>query len=136
MTDNSQIAVKDAFEKEFLSLGEGSCLDDLNEKEGYERFVGTVQYKICFETELNAKRYELDFGRLSGGLKVKLNGEEVGYCFGMPYRIDITDYIKTNNELSFELSTTLALEYLDHYSTYCRIDKCGLNEKIILKKRI
>lgn len=136
LTDNSQIAVKDAFEKEFLSLGEGSCLDDLNEKEGYERFVGTVQYKICFETELNAKRYELDFGRLSGGLKVKLNGEEVGYCFGMPYRIDITDYIKTNNELSFELSTTLALEYLDHYSTYCRIDKCGLNEKIILKKRI
>lgn len=136
LNDNCEISIKGSSENVFCLLGAGSYLDDLNEKEGYERFVGTVRYKICFETELDAGRYELDFGRLSGGIRVVLNGTEVGYCFGVPYRIDVSDHIRTKNELLLELSTTLALKYLDHYSTYCRIDKCGLNDRIILKKEI
>ncbi len=50
-----------------------------------------------------------------------------------PYVLDITTALqKGENQLTFILSTALALQEKDHFSKFCRMDKCGLNAKIRL----
>ena len=124
-------SVRSFDETEFKKTALTDYTEDINDIENYENFCGVVRYETTFEAKSEKfDKCEINFGTLSGGLKVTLNGKEYPELFGAPYRIDVTDAIKERNELRFELSTTLALHYKDFFSKYCRLDKCGLNSRI------
>ena len=132
LSDKCKVWACNADEKEFKPVNIDSYLTDVNAVSGYERFTGKIRYKLCFTANKTSGKIILDFGALSGGLKVRLNGREFAEMFGVPYTLDITDVIEENNDLEFELSSTLALKYLDKYTKYCKIEKLGLNDDIKL----
>ncbi len=108
---------------------------DINALTGYENFTGVIAYALQFDAKIeDGKRVYLDFGTLSGGVRVRLNGKESAELFGIPYRVEVSDSIRRrgSNELWVELSTSLALKFKDKLSKYCKIDKGGLNENIKL----
>lgn len=114
-------------ENEWKYLGEVDYTADINSLVGYETFTGKVRYKMNFNYDGEVNNLAFGFGRVVGGLKVYLNGKEYTELFKEPYILKITDGINVgNNELIFELSTTLALKYKDRLSRHYAIEKCGL----------
>ena len=126
------IRVRSSDLDEYETVGNGNYTEDLNARKGYERFTGKVRYETTFRVE-NDRNCVLDFGEVVGGLKVWVNGKEYDELFGAPYRLNVSEAVrKGENELVFELSTTLALKYKDLFSSYAKVDKCGMPERIKL----
>lgn len=136
LSTECKIDVLRSDEENYVSLGAGDYTEDINDRKGYEDFTGKVRYKTSFVLR-EEENYWLDFGELVGGLKVWVNGKEKDELFGAPYLLDVSDSVRAgDNELIFELSTTLALKYKDALSSYVKVDKCGLTGAIKILKRI
>ncbi|MGM0442563.1 MAG: hypothetical protein ACQEQV_00060 [Fibrobacterota bacterium] len=100
-------------------------------KSGYPYLIGTGEYAITFEVPKLFEKIYLNFTRLSGSAGVRLNDVTFDPLKWSPYRIDITDYVRTNernnlvvsvrntldviNRLSAERSGILGPVYLDIY---------------------
>ncbi len=83
-----------------------------SEIDGIKYFSGTVTYKKVFRYELRPdavrdKRIYLDLGEVSKTGEVWLNGQYLGITWTMPYRLDISDFIKQgDNTLTVKVANT------------------------------
>ena len=86
--------------------------------DGYEDFSGQALYESSFELESlkeNAK-YMLDLGKVLESARVWVNDKEVGYAFSIPFRLDISNFVKEGeNKLEIEVANLMAnhVRYLD-----------------------
>jgi hypothetical protein len=72
-------------------------------------YSGTAVYTTQFTVDeiLRNKRYYLDLGKVSVMAKVKVNGEYAGGVWTLPYRLNVTKYLKQgDNTLEVEVVNT------------------------------
>ncbi|MBD3626575.1 glycosyl hydrolase [Cyclobacterium sp.] len=81
-------------------------------------FSGQAGYENSFNLEQvdkNAK-YVLNLGQVLESARVWINGKEVGYAFGVPFKLDISEFVqKGSNQLRIEVANLMAnrVRYLD-----------------------
>jgi hypothetical protein len=93
------------FTKTFSKLVDFSLQSDFNVK----YFSGTAVYEHNFKCERkNAKcKMILDLGTVYDMATVEINGNEVGVLWFPPFKMDVTDYVKTgNNTLKIKVANT------------------------------
>lgn len=76
---------------------------------GVKYFSGTVTYTKRFSVPASAKtggkRLYLDLGRVEVIADVKLNGKKIGNVWTFPYRLDITDVVRSgDNDLEIQVA--------------------------------
>lgn len=72
-------------------------------------FSGTATYKTNFTINnlSNKVNYNLNLGRVEVIAKVKINGENVGTCWTVPYLLDVSEFIiEGENTLEIEITST------------------------------
>lgn len=80
--------------------------------EGVKYFSGTATYRLTFQYDTASfptgnREINLDLGDLSKVGEVWLNGKHLGISWSKPYRFDITDIIKSEeNNLTIEVANT------------------------------
>ena len=81
---------------------------DLPLTEEGKSFSGTAVYTASFNMDKKEGiHYSLDMGQVEVIAKVKLNGKDVGTKWTYPYRMEITDYLKTGkNTLEIAVTST------------------------------
>ncbi|MBR9774611.1 MAG: glycoside hydrolase [Cytophagales bacterium] len=88
------------------------------EGEAYSDFSGQAVYESDFTLDKingNAK-YILSLGEVLESAKVWINEKEVGYAFSIPYRLDISGFVKKGeNKVKVEVANLMAnhVRYLD-----------------------
>jgi hypothetical protein len=74
-----------------------------------QHFSGTATYVKDFEYSNSDKQIFLDLGTVNVISEVKLNGKNLGILWKPPFRVEITDAIKTGtNHLEIEITNTWA----------------------------
>ena len=125
--------MKESEQDEYAEIDLRDYTQDLCLQKGYENFAGKIKYQVQFSLEECMEDLALDFGRVIGGLKVWVNGKEYPELFGVPYILPIGDSVREGeNELIFELSTTLVLKYKDRLSRFGKIAEYRLLSNIRL----
>jgi len=81
-------------------------------------FSGQALYESSFELGpvKEGDKYVLDLGQVLESALVWINGQQVGYAFGIPFKLDITDFVQEgSNQLSIEVANLMAnrVRYLD-----------------------
>lgn len=80
-------------------------------------FSGQARYETSLDLNLEqGARYELSLGKVRESARVWINGQEVGFAFGIPFRLDVGDYLKDGiNEITVEVANLMAnrIRYLD-----------------------
>jgi hypothetical protein len=125
--DPELISINGPWELSFVSGGpelpSDQILEELSpwtslEGEAYDEFSGQALYENTFDVskyDENAK-YILNLGKVLESAKVWINGKEVGYAFGIPFQLDISDFvIKGENTLKIEVANLMAnrIKYMD-----------------------
>lgn len=72
---------------------------------GIRYFSGTAIYRKIFEFEPTEGRFELDLGRVCNLAEVRLNGVKLRTLWRAPFKVDITDALKSG-ENQLEISVT------------------------------
>ncbi|MDO6439652.1 glycosyl hydrolase [Cyclobacterium sp. 1_MG-2023] len=99
---------------ELASLKPWTALDG----ETYSDFSGQAIYESDFmldKFDRNAK-YILSLGKVMESAKVWVNGKEVGYAFSIPFRLDVSEFVKEGeNNVKVEVANLMAnhVRYLD-----------------------
>ncbi len=121
------IIVKGPWKIEFLtggpSLPKSIMVDttilwsDLNIEE-YDNFSGTAKYTTTFSIDKKEKNYlyELDLGLIYESAKIKLNGQDAGSLWSIPFKKNIGKYLKSGTNKIEIIVTNLAanrISYLD-----------------------
>ncbi|GEO21976.1 glycosyl hydrolase family 2 [Cyclobacterium qasimii] len=111
------------FTKGGPALPSGQVLENLQpwtslKGEDIEDFSGQAMYESSFELgSLNDKaKYVLNLGEVLESAKVWVNDKEVGYAFSIPFRLDISDFVKKGkNTLRVEVANLMAnhVRYMD-----------------------
>ena len=75
-----------------------------------DRFSGSATYTINFNlSKVDATEYILDLGEVYETAYIKLNGKEVGYLWGIPFRIRVGEFLKKGeNVLEVEVANLMA----------------------------
>ncbi|MDR2026966.1 MAG: hypothetical protein LBQ01_05315, partial [Prevotellaceae bacterium] len=92
-----------------LEISELKAWKDLDLSDEARAFSGTVTYTTAFEVEKVEKDagYSLDLGRVEMIAAIRLNGKKLRTLWTPPYRLDITDAIKSGkNTLEIEVTGT------------------------------
>ncbi|SHM57366.1 Glycosyl hydrolases family 2, sugar binding domain [Cyclobacterium lianum] len=81
-------------------------------------FSGQAIYENSFELgQIDAgAKYLLELGQVLESARVWINGKEIGYAFGLPFRLDITGFVREgDNDLRIEVANLMAnrVRYLD-----------------------
>ena len=79
-------------------------------------YSGGINYikKINLPTNEHSLKTTLDLGKVNATCEVKINGKVVDVLMHSPYKLDISDYIKTgNNRIEVLVYSTLS----NHYQT-------------------
>ena len=127
-----KIYTSDAPFTEWKFYDETKKLYDLASWERNPEFCGKIRYVGKFIYDRKGKVL-LDFGESSCGIRVKLNGVDLGERICTPYVFEASDAIKTGeNELDIVVTTTLGLKKRDCYSHFSAIGKYGLPQNPIL----
>ena len=97
------------FEIEMDTLHDGSQSSERKIK----YFSGTATYSKCINlTQKEIKKSKtvyLDLDKVGGIASLKVNGQDVGIMWKHPYKVNITQYVKSgSNLLEIEVSNTLA----------------------------
>lgn len=75
---------------------------------GVKYFSGTATYRKSFRTpkELLARGYRryLELGKVAVIAEVKLNGRDLGTYWKPPFRVDVTDVLRADNELEIKVT--------------------------------
>ncbi len=70
-------------------------------------YSGTAVYSTSFDLADKAEALFLDLGKVSVMAKVKINGQYAGGVWTAPYRLDVTQYVKTgSNTVEIEVVNT------------------------------
>lgn len=79
-----------------------------HEDESIRYYSGTALYKTTFEvTQQPEGKLYIDLGQVTAMAKVKINGQYVGGAWTAPYRIEVSDQVKSGvNELEVEVVNT------------------------------
>ena len=79
---------------------------NLGEEEA-KRFAGTALYKLTFNVPdtLMATHWQLDLGKVRESARVRINGNELGTLWSIPFHIEFEKYLKTG-ENSIEIEVT------------------------------
>ncbi len=86
-----------------------SNVPNATKSKGTARYSTTVKMS---KKQLKQGRWMLDLGDVRESARVFVNGNEVGTLFAVPYRIDVTDYLKSGvNKLDIDV-TGLAANYV------------------------
>jgi len=76
--------------------------------DGIKYYSGIAVYKKDFgfsqNTTLSNGRIYLDLGDIKDMARVKLNGKDLGVVWTAPWRVDVTDVLKTQNHLQIEIA--------------------------------
>jgi hypothetical protein len=82
-----------------------------------QHFSGQARYETTLDLRLEpGARYELSLGKVLESARVLVNGQEAGIAFGIPFRLDIGDFLKDGtNEITVEVANLMAnhIRYLD-----------------------
>ena len=74
---------------------------------GVRYFSGTARYRTTFAAKARSSgRTVLDLGDVRDIVRVKLNGVDLGTLWRYPFRVDVTDALKDENELELEVTNT------------------------------
>ena len=83
------------------------------------------------------QHYSLKFPEAADCLKVKLNGEDVGYLAGFPAKVEITDaLLDGENHLEIKVDTTLVWKLKDGASTHLQLPATGITEAPVIETYI
>lgn len=102
-----------------------------------EAFSGTAVYTTTFDLAAkNAEEYILDLGVVRESARVWINGEEVGYLWGIPFEARVGQYLKQGkNTLKIEVANLMAnrIRYMDQqgieWRKYHEINFVDINYK-------
>lgn len=127
-----RVYISDAPFTEWKFYDETKELYDLAGRDRDPKFCGKIRYVGKF-TAGGGEKVLLDFGESSCGIRVKLNGTDLGERIATPYVFDAGDAVRAGeNELEIVLTTTLGLKKRDRFSHFAAIGKYGLPQNPIL----
>ncbi|MBQ8319781.1 MAG: hypothetical protein IJX81_02780 [Clostridia bacterium] len=96
-------------------------------------FCGKIRYTGTFFVKA-AGRALIDLGESTCGIRVKLNGQDLGERIATPYVYDTKEALKAGeNKIEIVMTTTLGLKKRDGDSRYCAMGKYGLPQNPVLK---
>ena len=95
-------------------------------------FAGKIRYTGYFDVSEDGE-YSIEWESVGEMIHLWLNGEDYGLRICQPFRFDVVCK-KGRNELSFEISTTLAYKLKDHFSYWMQLNPTGYLGKITLYK--
>ena len=76
----------------------------------------------------------MKFPEAADCLRVKLNGEDVGYLAGFPAKVEVTDaLLDGENHLEIKVDTTLVWKLKDGASTHLQIPATGITEAPVIE---
>jgi hypothetical protein len=76
-------------------------------EEGIKFYSGTATYRKTFDLPAISGRLVLDLGEVGNIAKVRLNGKNLGVVWAPPFRVDITDALRTTaNNLEIDVVNT------------------------------
>ncbi|MDN3687174.1 glycosyl hydrolase [Cyclobacterium jeungdonense] len=80
-------------------------------------FSGQALYETNFELSLiQGAKYVLNLGKVLESARVWINEQEVGFAFGIPYKLDVSEHLQNGtNEIRIEVANLMAnrIRYLD-----------------------
>ncbi|WP_235941652.1 glycosyl hydrolase [Cyclobacterium roseum] len=87
------------------------------ENEEVLHFSGQALYETKLDLNLSqGAKYVLNLGKVLESARVWINGQEVGFAFGIPFKLDVSDYLQNGtNEIKIEVANLMAnrIRYLD-----------------------
>ncbi len=103
-------------------------LTDLSRIQGYERFSGTVRYKVVFTlNELPTEPVAIDLGRVFEVAEPMLNGIPLGVKICPPYVFGVKQALRIGeNELIVDVTNNLGKQEQDYLSQYMAQEPTGL----------
>ncbi|WP_391572623.1 glycosylhydrolase-like jelly roll fold domain-containing protein [Cohnella sp.] len=112
---------------EFKLWGTLTSLRNLGSRELLPRFSGTMKYECQVQDEEAADSVWLDLGRAYETAQVWVNGREAGVRLCAPYVWDISElWRQGTNELTVEVTNTLAKDQQDWFSKFVQQEPSGL----------
>lgn len=110
--------------------------EDLYDIAGWEHipdFCGKIKYECTFNVK-GVENVLLDLGVSTCGLRVKLNGFDLGERIAVPYAFDVSDKLRAGeNTLEIVVTTTLGLKKKDIDTHFSAIGKYALPENPVLR---
>ncbi len=99
-------------------------------------FSGKIRYTCTFDKSgIPAGTSAIDLGEVGQTSRLRLNGVDLGVRVCPPYRYDLTSALRDGtNELTIEISNTLANAIRDSFSSYLAIPATGLLGEIVWMK--
>jgi len=80
-------------------------------------FSGTAAYSLTFQKPgVKAERWLLDLGQLHESARVRINGNDLGIIWSLPFQVDVGDYLKEGeNTLTIEVANLMGnrIRYMD-----------------------
>ena len=121
-----------------LQLKADKELPNMNGRGYFPAYTGSYLYTGSFNWKKNeGEHYSLKFPEAADCLKVKLNGEDVGYLAGFPAKVEITDaLLDGENHLEIKVDTTLVWKLKDGASTHLQVPATGITEAPVIETYI
>ncbi|MFR3402426.1 MAG: hypothetical protein ACLTUL_09305 [Blautia faecis] len=107
----------------------------MNGRGYFPAYTGSYLYTGSFTWKKNeGEHYSLKFPEAADCLRVKLNGEDVGYLAGFPAKVEVTDaLLDGENHLEIKVDTTLVWKLKDGASTHLQIPATGITEAPVIE---
>ena len=121
-----------------LQLKADKELPNMNGRGYFPAYTGSYLYTGSFTWKKNeGEHYSLKFPEAADCLRVKLNGEDVGYLAGFPAKVEVTDaLLDGENHLEIKVDTTLVWKLKDGASTHLQIPATGITEAPVIETYI
>ena len=128
-----KVYISDAPFEEWKLYDETEELYDLASWDRIPDFCGKIRYEGEFEYGENSPAL-LYLGESTCGIRVKLNGVDLGERIAPPYLFDTEGGLqKGRNRIEIVITTTLGLKKLDGDTHYAAMGKYGLPQNPVLK---
>ena len=90
-------------------------------------FSGKMVYTFKFDADTDARRVFLDLGKVGQNAELSLNGKYCGIRITDPYMFDVTDCVKSkDNVAKVTVSNTTAQKIRDYFSKFLQLNPSGL----------
>ena len=118
-----------------LQLKADKELPNMNGRGYFPAYTGSYLYTGSFTWKKNeGEHYSLKFPEAADCLRVKLNGEDLGYLAGFPAKVEITDaLLDGENHLEIKVDTTLVWKLKDGASTHLQVSATGITEAPVIE---
>lgn len=118
-----------------LQLKADKELPNMNGRGYFPAYTGSYLYTGSFTWKKNeGEHYSLKFPEAADCLRVKLNGEDVGYLAGFPAKVEVTDaLLDGENHLEIKVDTTLVWKLKDGASTHLQVSATGITEAPVIE---